>query len=171
MKNFWYHHRQLYTRTLWGLVLVTTTLGALNVHADAPDRATSPAVITAAKPKTAAATPVSSTPSIIANSASLPPYGPVGTGNVQGIAQSMSAARFGAQHWPALYAMWQRESGWNPAARNRSSGACGIPQALPCSKIGDMTPAGQITWGLGYIASRYGNPTNAWHFWQIHHWY
>ena len=83
----------------------------------------------------------------------------------------MNAARFGDNHWAALNNLWTRESNWNPAARNRSSGACGIPQALPCSKIPNMSPEGQIDWGLTYIKNRYGNPTNAWLFWLSHHWY
>jgi hypothetical protein len=93
------------------------------------------------------------------------------TGDVRGLGRSLNAVMFGDQHWPALLALWTRESNWNPAARNRSSGACGIPQALPCSKIPDMSPQGQIQWGLQYIKGRYGNPSNAWSFWQSHHWY
>ena len=67
-----------------------------------------------------------------------------------------------------LVKLWNKESGWNPNAYNSRSGAYGIPQALPGSK---MASAGsdyqtnyktQINWGLGYINSRYGNPQNAW---------
>ncbi|HEX7259897.1 MAG TPA: hypothetical protein VF272_03125 [Candidatus Saccharimonadia bacterium] len=95
-----------------------------------------------------------------------------GVGNdMRQLGRIMSAARFGDSHWPALNNLWTRESNWNPAARNPSSGACGIPQALPCSKIPDMSPAGQLTWGLTYIERRYGNPSNAWQFWLSHHWY
>ncbi len=87
------------------------------------------------------------------------------------LGRKINAAWFGDQYWPALQALWTRESGFNPNAINRSSGACGIPQALPCSKIADHSTTGQITWGLGYIQSRYGNPANAWRFWQTHRWY
>ncbi len=87
------------------------------------------------------------------------------------LGRMMSAARFGDGHWPALNNLWTRESNWNPTARNASSGACGIPQALPCSKIPDMSPSGQIIWGLTYIERRYGTPTSAWQHWQRHHWY
>ena len=68
----------------------------------------------------------------------------------------------------ALVKLWNKESGWNPAAHNRSSGAHGIPQALPASK---MASAGsdymtnyktQINWGLNYIKGRYGSPSAAW---------
>ena len=68
----------------------------------------------------------------------------------------------------ALVALWNKESGWNPTSYNRRSGAYGIPQALPGSK---MASAGsdyqtnyktQINWGLSYIKGRYGNPSRAW---------
>lgn len=87
------------------------------------------------------------------------------------LGRSLNAAEFGDQHWPSLLALWNRESNWNPSARNSSSGACGIPQALPCSKIKDMSVQGQLEWGLGYIKSRYGNPSNAWQFWLRNGWY
>lgn len=73
--------------------------------------------------------------------------------------------------WTALYNLWDRESGWNPSSHNLFSGACGIPQAYPCSKISDKSPAGQITWGLDYIAGKYGTPANAWAFWLRNHSY
>lgn len=66
-----------------------------------------------------------------------------------------------------LVVLWQKESGWNMYAYNSSSGAYGIPQALPASK---MASAGsdyltnyqtQINWGLNYIKQRYKNPTVA----------
>lgn len=61
--------------------------------------------------------------------------------------------------FPALYALWERESGWNPYAVNPSSGAYGIPQALGHGHpyaLGDY--ANQIRWGLSYIRGRYGSP-------------
>lgn len=64
--------------------------------------------------------------------------------------------------------LWQKESGWNHRAHNGSSGAHGIPQALPGSKMGShgadwaSNPRTQIAWGLDYIAGRYGNPSSAW---------
>jgi hypothetical protein len=73
--------------------------------------------------------------------------------------------------------LWQKESGWNYQASNRSSGAYGIPQALPGSKMASagadwQTNAGtQISWGLGYISSRYGNPCGAWAKSQSSGWY
>lgn len=76
-----------------------------------------------------------------------------------------------------LVKLWQKESGWNAKAKNKHSGACGIGQAYPCSK---MRKYGkdyktnckvQINWGLDYIKGRYKNPTKAWRFWQNKHWY
>jgi len=64
--------------------------------------------------------------------------------------------------------LWQRESGWNHRAHNAGSGAHGIPQALPGSKMAShgsdwaTSPRTQIAWGLDYIAGRYGNPSSAW---------
>ncbi|MFF0410784.1 transglycosylase SLT domain-containing protein [Kitasatospora sp. NPDC004745] len=70
-----------------------------------------------------------------------------------------------------------RESSWNPLAVNASSGAYGLVQALPGSKMASTgsdwrtNPATQIKWGLDYMNSRYGSPCGAWSFWQKHHWY
>lgn len=76
-----------------------------------------------------------------------------------------------------LVLLWNKESNWRVNAENRSSGAYGIPQALPASK---MASAGadyltnyktQINWGLGYISGRYGDPSNAWAHSQSTGWY
>ncbi|HET7173555.1 MAG TPA: lytic transglycosylase domain-containing protein [Nocardioidaceae bacterium] len=73
-----------------------------------------------------------------------------------------------------LDAIWDRESGWSPYARNPYSGAYGIPQALPGSKMAiyganwESDAATQIRWGLAYIKSSYGSPCSAWDFWQTH---
>ena len=70
--------------------------------------------------------------------------------------------------------LWQRESGWNPKAHNRSSGAYGIPQALPGSKMGKgwRTNANvQIRWGLKYIKNRYKTPCGAWSAFKKKGWY
>ncbi|MFV0130121.1 transglycosylase SLT domain-containing protein [Streptomyces sp. HMX112] len=69
------------------------------------------------------------------------------------------------------------ESGWNPAATNASSGAYGLVQALPASKMSSAgsdwktNPATQIEWGLDYMNDRYGSPCGAWSFWQANGWY
>jgi hypothetical protein len=82
-----------------------------------------------------------------------------------------------ADQWQYLDALWQRESGWNHLAENASSGAYGIPQSLPGSKMADVAPdwrtnpETQITWGLAYIAARYRNPQGAWEHSQRVGWY
>jgi len=66
-----------------------------------------------------------------------------------------------------------KESGFNPLAINPSSGACGIPQALPCAKMGcELTDIDcQLDWQWNYIANRYGTITKALAFHQINGWY
>lgn len=97
------------------------------------------------------------------------PSAPAPAGSVKEIGQQMAAARgWTGQEWTCLELLWERESGWNHQAANPSSGAYGIPQALPGSKMGSAgsdwatNPATQIEWGLGYIADRYGTPCGAW---------
>jgi hypothetical protein len=76
-----------------------------------------------------------------------------------------------------LNLLWNRESGWNYRAQNPSSGAYGIPQSLPGSKMASIAsdwrtnPATQIKWGLKYIADRYGTPCGAWAHSESHGWY
>ena len=76
-----------------------------------------------------------------------------------------------------LVNLWERESGWNPNSHNKSSGAHGIPQSLPASKMAsegaDYYTNGytQIRWGLKYIKGRYGSPANAWSHFQSKNWY
>lgn len=76
-----------------------------------------------------------------------------------------------------LVKLWERESNWNPNAHNKSSGAHGICQALPASKMASegsdyMTNyKTQIRWGLKYIKNRYGTPANAWAHSQQKGWY
>ncbi|WP_405998787.1 transglycosylase SLT domain-containing protein [Streptomyces sp. NBC_00829] len=69
------------------------------------------------------------------------------------------------------------ESSWNYRAQNASSGAYGLVQALPGSKMSSAgadwqtNPATQIKWGLNYMNTRYDSPCGAWSFWQANHWY
>lgn len=76
-----------------------------------------------------------------------------------------------------LIKLWNRESKWNPKAHNRHSGAHGIPQALPASKMKsegkDYYTNGktQIRWGLKYIKKRYGSPSKAWAHSESTGWY
>ncbi|MGB9376981.1 MAG: transglycosylase SLT domain-containing protein [Mycobacteriales bacterium] len=81
------------------------------------------------------------------------------------------------EQWTCLDRLWWRESQWNYRAQNSSSGAYGIPQALPGSKMASegsdwrTNPITQIRWGLGYIKGRYGSPCNAWGHSQAYGWY
>ncbi|MEU8236953.1 lytic transglycosylase domain-containing protein [Actinoplanes missouriensis] len=93
-----------------------------------------------------------------------------------GCAMTLDAG-FGLSQFPCLDKLWKKESGWNYKATNRSSGAYGIPQSLPGSKMASAgsdwktNPATQIEWGLGYIKGRYGTPCSAWSHSQNTGWY
>ena len=100
------------------------------------------------------------------------------TSAVKEYALSMLASYgWGPDQFPPLEQLWERESGWNYRAVNPSSGATGIPQALPGSKMASegsdwrTNPQTQIRWGLGYIKGRYGSPANAWAHFQSKNWY
>src|SRR5262249_43432517 len=126
-----------------------------------------------------------------------PPIGQISGKSNQQIAQGLlSAYGWGASEMIPLIALWTRESGWNPLARNGSSGAFGIAQALGHGTPGAAAPNGpneyegqygltteqarranegdpvqQIRWGLGYIHSRYRTPSGAWAHEQSAGWY
>ncbi|MEV6597336.1 lytic transglycosylase domain-containing protein [Actinoplanes sp. NPDC051346] len=84
---------------------------------------------------------------------------------------------FEIDQFPCLEKLWEKESGWNHRAQNPSSGAYGIPQSLPGSKMAsagddwETNPATQIRWGLGYIKGRYNTPCGAWSHSQNVGWY
>lgn len=95
-------------------------------------------------------------------------------------AKAMASSKYGwgSGEFSCLDQLWMKESGWNYAAVNASSGATGIPQALPGSKMGTAgsdwatNATTQIAWGLEYIkSSRYGSPCAAWSFSQANNWY
>ena len=92
---------------------------------------------------------------------------------IQAMAQQMVA---GGQ-FQCFSNIVDHESSWNYHAVNASSGAYGLFQALPGSKMSSAgadwqtNPATQIKWGLNYMNSRYGSPCEAWSFWQANHWY
>ncbi len=79
--------------------------------------------------------------------------------------------------WRCLDNLWERESNWRTTAENPSSGAYGIPQSLPGSKMAThgsdwrTNPETQISWGLHYIRSRYGSPCEAWAHFLDRNWY
>lgn len=107
-----------------------------------------------------------------------PAAGTPDPGTAQGIAADMVAARgWSSAEFDCLVALWNKESGWNVYAHNASSGAYGIPQALPGNKMASAgsdwatNPRTQIMWGLGYIEARYGTPCGAWATSQRIGWY
>lgn len=100
-------------------------------------------------------------------------------GDPRGIARAMMAEKYGwgSGQFSCLSSLWEHESGWNVHASNSSSGAYGIPQALPGSKMGaygsdwQSNPVTQIQWGLSYIRGTYGTPCGAWSAFQSKGWY
>jgi len=107
-----------------------------------------------------------------------PAAGTPDPGTAQAIAKSMLTARgMGADQYNCLVSLWNRESGWNVYAMNSSSGAYGIPQALPGNKMATAgadwatNPATQIAWGLSYIEGRYATPCGAWAHSENNGWY
>lgn len=109
-------------------------------------------------------------------------YGGVGGPLTPDAAKATAKSMLPAYGWDeaqyqCLETIWTRESNWNYAAENPSSGAYGIPQSLPADKMGSIAPdwrtnaVTQIKWGLGYIKERYGSPCQAWAWWQKKNWY
>jgi len=103
---------------------------------------------------------------------------PEPSGSPQQIAMGMLGSYgWSSSQFSCLDSLWNQESGWNVFASNPTSGAYGIPQALPGSKMASAGPdwqsdaATQIRWGLGYIQSTYGSPCGAWAHEQADGWY
>jgi hypothetical protein len=91
--------------------------------------------------------------------------------------QAMARQLVAADQFQCFSNIVDHESSWNYRAVNASSGAYGLFQALPGSKMSSVgadwqtNPATQIKWGLNYMNGRYGSPCGAWSFWQANHWY
>ncbi|MGV9252184.1 aggregation-promoting factor C-terminal-like domain-containing protein [Streptomyces sp. NPDC003697] len=107
------------------------------------------------------------------DSSSFPVLGSYSVAQIQAMARQMVP---GGQ-FQCFSNIVDHESSWNYRAVNASSGAYGLFQALPGSKMESAgsdwrsNPATQIKWGLNYMDSRYGSPCEAWSFWQANHWY
>jgi len=92
-------------------------------------------------------------------------------------AASAAAATWSSGQFSCLDPLWEHESGWSVTAANPGSGAYGIPQALPGSRMASAGPdwqtnaATQINWGLTYIKDTYGSPCAAWAHSQATGWY
>ena len=99
------------------------------------------------------------------------------SGSPQQIAQELLNQEGEGSQFSCLDSLWQHESGWNVSASNPGSGAYGIPQALPGSRMASAGPdwqsnaETQIKWGLQYIQSTYGSPCSAWSHEQSSGWY
>ena len=85
----------------------------------------------------------------------------------------LAASNIPQDMWGYADFMVQKESGWNPNAMNKSSGACGLAQALPCSKLGPNwnDPVVALNWMNGYVNGRYGGWEGAYNFWLKNRWY
>lgn len=85
----------------------------------------------------------------------------------------MRAAGIPEAHWGYVDSIVTRESGWNPNAVNRGSGACGLGQQLPCGKWAGAwnDPVAALIAMTGYVNARYGGWAGAVAFWQANHWY
>lgn len=92
---------------------------------------------------------------------------------IREIVLSLVREEFGEDQIEAFDQIVIHESGWDPKAVNPNGGACGLFQALPCSKMGGTDLEDQIGFGFNYIKNRYGTPNRAWAFWQRQspHWY
>lgn len=94
--------------------------------------------------------------------------GPGGLDSDHAFAMAVSNATWDPTQYAFLVLLWNQESGWNPTSKNPTSGAFGIPQALPATKMASAgsdwatDPFTQILWGVGYIQGRYGTPAAAW---------
>jgi hypothetical protein len=107
-----------------------------------------------------------------------PSPAPAPAGSAQQIAMGMLGSYgWSSSQFSCLVSLWNQESGWNVYATNPTSGAYGIPQALPGSKMASAgadwqtDAATQIRWGLSYIKSLYGSPCGAWSHEEADGWY
>jgi resuscitation-promoting factor RpfB len=177
------------TKPISGIGLTATTIGGVLIYAGIrgysvlsviQNMVTGKPITTGVAITNPLSTPGAGTAEVGTTDAGVP-YAP-GTPLEIGKRLAASMGWTGAE-WSALEKLWDGESNWNPKAMNKSSGAYGIPQALPYSKMpkmawpesagGQSDATTQIQWGLSYIKSRYGSPSMAWAFWQKQkpHWY
>ncbi len=153
------------------MIAMDAAVGTLTVVTTKPKLA-SPGEVAAANPESTPASGSSGTTVTVPNA---PPPDPK---TAEAIAYNLMASYgFPPQtYYSCLYDLWARESGWSYDAEN-ASGAYGIPQSLPGSKMASAgadwqtNPATQIAWGLGYIKAQYGNPCSAWAFEEANNYY
>jgi hypothetical protein len=155
----------------------TVRAAVAEVDRIAAEQAAAAAAAEAAAKAAAEAAAAEAAKSSSSSSSSSRPGAPASPSAAQAIARDMLAQRgWGDDQFGCLVALWNHESGWNVYASN-PSGAYGIPQALPGSKMAtagadwETNPATQISWGLGYITGRYGTPCGAWDAFNSQGWY
>ncbi|MGK5533368.1 transglycosylase SLT domain-containing protein [Streptomyces sp. URMC 129] len=102
---------------------------------------------------------------------------PVQSSYTKAEVQAMARQIVAADQFQCFSNIVDHESGWDHTATNPSSGAYGLMQALPGSKMASAgadwqtNPATQIRWGVNYMNDRYGSPCGAWDFWTANGWY
>jgi hypothetical protein len=148
----------------------TATTGASQAAARQSQQAVQPATPPTAQQAAVASPTTTSTPTATPS--------PAPSGSPQSIAQSMlKSFGWSPGQFSCLKPLWQHESSWSVSASNSSTGAYGIPQAAPGSKMASAGPdwktnaSTQIKWGLGYIKDTYGSPCAAWSHEQADGWY
>ncbi|MFK3679262.1 transglycosylase SLT domain-containing protein [Microbacterium sp. NPDC090218] len=142
------------TVTVSGAAITPVERGTFEVYVKPKPK---PVPTVAASPKTGSS-----------GGSSLPPYSGGGAP-----AEWMAAAGIAQSDWQYVDYIVSRESGWNPNATNKSSGACGLVQALPCSKVpgNGYNPVDNLRWATGYATGRYGSWAGAYNFWTNNHWW
>ncbi|MCX4744564.1 LysM peptidoglycan-binding domain-containing protein [Kitasatospora sp. NBC_01287] len=142
--------------------------------AAAPQAAPAPAAAAPAKQQSAPAAPSTSTSTQAAAPAAPAAAVTAPTDNSPGSLQALAASIVPADQLASFDQIITHESGWNVTATNPSSGAYGLPQALPGNKMASAgsdwatNPATQLKWALQYMNTTYGSPNQAWAFWQTH---
>lgn len=126
----------------------------------------------AAEAKKAAEAAEAAQASQAAQAAAAPAAAPKYTGGGSP-AEWMAAAGIAEADWGYVDYIASKESGWNPNATNASSGACGLIQANPCSKVpgSGYNPVDNLVWANGYAVGRYGSWAGAYAFWTANHWW
>ncbi|MFM2354049.1 MAG: hypothetical protein RLZZ608_1455 [Actinomycetota bacterium] len=184
-------HLERHVRTPWSLPVFASVVSLAFVLAAITDQSPAMALETFAPAPEQATQQIMATDDYVSNVERIdwktsqvvtfgtaPAAGTPDAGTAMAIALTMVTARgWGTAEYDCLVALWNKESRWNVYAHNASSGAYGIPQALPGDKMASAgadwatNPATQITWGLGYIAARYETPCGAWAHSQRVGWY
>lgn len=162
---------------------VAITVAAAATAAALAGSAGPPAAVRAVAPgRVTAASPVTALSPVTAGSGGGVVLLAYATARTPSAARQVARAMLPQFHWSAgqftyLNRLWSRESGWNRYASNPYSGAYGIPQAVPGSKMASAGPnwrsnaVTQIRWGLRYIRGRYGSPRSAWNHELAYGWY